>query len=406
MNKLENPFRPGAGHLPPYLAGREEEKKEFTELLKQNIVSTNLILTGLRGIGKTVLLETLKPIAREKNWLWAGTDLSESASVSESTLATRIITDISLIIAGIPIVKETVIGFNLGDEKETSFISYEVLLDIYQKTPGLVSDKLKVIFEIAWQILSKSKNPPSGVVFAYDEAQTLNDHADAGEFPLSVLLDVFQSTQRKNIPFLLLLTGLPTLQVRLVEARTYSERLFRVLVLEKLNHEQSKEAILLPIKDHPLTPNESSINLIIQESGGYPYFIQFIGKEAYDFWVSQMNSGKEPSVPMSAIIQKLDNDFFSARWAKATPRQRELMIVAAIFDQDEFTPKEISIKSKELLANPFSESTSGQTLAALVENSLIFKNRRGSYSFAVPLLSRFIKRKESGFIAKFPQIGI
>jgi hypothetical protein len=65
-----NPFRPGAGHPPPYLAGREEEKREFSQLLEQQPILTNLVLTGLRGVGKTVLLETFKPIAISRSWLW------------------------------------------------------------------------------------------------------------------------------------------------------------------------------------------------------------------------------------------------------------------------------------------------------------------------------------------------
>src|SRR5665213_3950410 len=91
--KLANPFRPGAGHMPPYLAGREEEKKEFTKLLSQDVVIANLILTGLRGLGKTVLLETFKPIALAADWLWVGTDMSESMTVSEETLAVRLLAD-------------------------------------------------------------------------------------------------------------------------------------------------------------------------------------------------------------------------------------------------------------------------------------------------------------------------
>ena len=84
---FSNPFRPGVGNPPPYLAGRDEEKRESDQLLDRLPVLTNLVLTGLRGVGKTVLLETFKPIAIQKNWLWAGTDLSESASVSEDSIA-------------------------------------------------------------------------------------------------------------------------------------------------------------------------------------------------------------------------------------------------------------------------------------------------------------------------------
>src|SRR5712692_9695712 len=92
-----NPFRPGAGHMPPYLAGRETEKDEFTRILRQDVILENLVLTGRRGVGKTVLLETFKPMAIQAGWLWAGTDLSESSSVSEANLAVRLLTDLAIV---------------------------------------------------------------------------------------------------------------------------------------------------------------------------------------------------------------------------------------------------------------------------------------------------------------------
>src|SRR5258708_40276243 len=94
--KVKNPFRPGAGHMPPYLAGRHAETEEFRRLLEQDTVLKNLILTGLRGLGKTVLLETFKPMAMSEGWLWAGTDLSESTSISEENMATRLLTDLAV----------------------------------------------------------------------------------------------------------------------------------------------------------------------------------------------------------------------------------------------------------------------------------------------------------------------
>ncbi len=87
MGKFANPFRPGAGHMPPYLAGRSPEKRAFMKLLEQDVVLENAVLTGLRGVGKTVLLDTLKPLAISAGWLWVGTDLSESTSISEERLA-------------------------------------------------------------------------------------------------------------------------------------------------------------------------------------------------------------------------------------------------------------------------------------------------------------------------------
>src|SRR6266404_5557062 len=103
MEPFKNPFKPGAGHMPPHLAGRGSETKDFQRLLEQETILRNIVLTGLRGVGKTVLLETWKPIAIQKKWLWVGTDLSESTSVSEETLVTRLLTDLSVVTAGIVI---------------------------------------------------------------------------------------------------------------------------------------------------------------------------------------------------------------------------------------------------------------------------------------------------------------
>src|SRR5258708_7011754 len=83
--------------MPPYLAGREGEYAEFDRLLQQDEILENLVLTGLRGVGKTVLLETFKPRALRAGWLWASADLSESASISEPALAERLLADLALI---------------------------------------------------------------------------------------------------------------------------------------------------------------------------------------------------------------------------------------------------------------------------------------------------------------------
>src|SRR5665811_1207743 len=80
--EFKNPYRPGAGHMPPHLAGREREYAEFDRLLEQEEILENVVLTGLRGVGKTVLMETFKPRAMQRGWLWATADLSESASIS------------------------------------------------------------------------------------------------------------------------------------------------------------------------------------------------------------------------------------------------------------------------------------------------------------------------------------
>jgi len=390
----KNPFRPGAGHQPPYLAGRSTEIREFRTLLRQEIVMQNLILTGLRGIGKTVLLESLKPVAHRAGWLWAGTDCSESVSVHEETMATRILTDIALITSSVKVAEQESrsIGYRQPVSKKAVYLNYDFLNVYYKQAPGLVSDKLKKTLSMVWTCLEPYE--VKGIVFAYDEAQTLSDHADEQQYPLSLLLDVFQFVQKNNIPFMLVLTGLPTLMAKLVETRTYTERLFRMIVLDRLSSEESRDAIIKPIErsNHPLRFDIFSVQLIIDQSGGYPYFIQFICREVFDIFQQQLRSGKKLFVPIDAILQKLDNDFFSGRWAKATDRERELMAIIAQAQLPEFSVQQVLELSRQAGVKPFSNSQISQMLSRLIDNGLIYKNRRASYSFAVPLLERYILR--------------
>lgn len=390
-----NPYRPGAGHMPPHLAGRKDEKEEFERLLDQDTVSQNVVLTGLRGVGKTVLLETLKPIALQKGWQWAANDLSETTSVSERKLALRLITDLSVITSGVVVSApaKPAVGFVPMASMETQApLTYEVLLAVYNNAPGLESDKIKAVLEFAAQVLR-----PHGrdrVIFAYDEAQNLSDNADRDEYPLSVLLDVFQSIQRKGIAFMLVLTGLPTLFPKLVEARTYAERMFHVITIGRLTEDESRDAIVTPLTDFPIRFSEESVVMIVTETAGYPYFIQFMCREVYDVWIAHVGSNDVPTVPIRPIQLKLDQDFFAGRWAKVTDRQRQMLWVIAKLDRgdEEFTIQEVVSRSRVLLPKGFGASHASQILSALADQGLIYKNRFGKYTFAVPLLGKFILR--------------
>ncbi|MGE0480143.1 MAG: AAA family ATPase [Phycisphaerae bacterium] len=386
--------------MPPYLAGREDEQREFARLLDQDVILENLILTGLRGLGKTVLLETFKPLAINAGWLWAGADLSESTSISEESLATRLLTDLSIVTSQVVVAAEgdTPIGFTGDRPRRETALDFPTLLGAYQQTPGLIIDKLKAVLEWVWSLLAPIGK--RGIVFAYDEAQNLADHAPKEQYPLSLLLDLFQSLQRKDIRFMLALTGLPTLFPKLVESRTYSERMFRVLFLKPLSHDDTIEAIRRPVqreKGFPIEFSSDTLTRIWSVTKGYPYFVQFVCREVFDVWVQSLNSGQPAlPVPMHAILRKLDTDFFAGRWAKATDRQRDLLtIIAGLQNCDqEFTVQDITESAaNRALETPFSSSHVNQMLTKLADVGLIFKNRHGKYSFAVPLLGDFIQRQ-------------
>ncbi|OKS84912.1 P-loop NTPase family protein [Mucilaginibacter polytrichastri] len=398
MESFVNPFRPGAGQPPPYLAGREHEKIDFEKLLRQSPILKNLILTGLRGVGKTVLLESLKPIALQNGWFWAGNDLSEAASISESSLSTRIIADIATLVSSFTIGETEIkrIGFTATSETVEVKLSFIMLMSLHNNTPGLESDKLKRVLEFVWDVV---KTKVKGIVLAYDEAQILKDKAADKQYPLSLLLEVIQYLQKKEIPYLLVLTGLPTLFPNLVEARTYAERMFNITTLDRLSEEESREAILKPIETEgcPVTFTEHGIAEILKYSSGYPYFIQFFCKEAFDAILQQIKVGIEnPSVTIPEMVNKLDTDFYSGRWSRVTDRQRDLLIIISKLANanSEFTNKEIAYKSVQL-NNEFKSAHINNSLLKLIEAGLVYKNRRSKYSFAVPLLADYILRQEN-----------
>jgi hypothetical protein len=227
----------------------------------------------------------------------------------------------------------------------------------------------------------------------------MSDHPDKEQFPLALLLDVFQSIQRRGVRFLLVLAGLPTLFAKLVDARTFAERMFRVVFLKRLDEDHAREAILRPIAaEHcPVRLDDDSVRGIIVHAGGYPFFIQFICREVFDsFLFNHQRTGRYGSVPIVDITRKLDADFFAGRWSRVTDRQRDLLYLIASLESsgDEFSVAEIVERSREVEgARPFSSSHVNQMLAALASSGLVYKNRHGRYSFAVPLFGQFVMRQ-------------
>ena len=162
MAQFTNPFRPGAGHQPPYLAGRQSEKTEFARLLEQEIILENMVLTGLRGVGKTVLLESLKPYAIEKGWIWVGADLNESSSITENNIATRLCTDLAVFTSSVVVsVNRTQPpGFTASERSVVRTLTFKELNLIYSETPGLPLDKLKAVIETVWAAVAKANGTP------------------------------------------------------------------------------------------------------------------------------------------------------------------------------------------------------------------------------------------------------
>ena len=390
---FRNPFRPGAGHIPPYLAGRDDETGEFQKLLNQDIILDNMILTGIRGVGKTVLMDTWRPLALGRGWRWAGNDLSEAARLSGDALGSRLMVDLAVALSSLTLGERQGRGIGLTRDRAPipHRLDYDALRYIWDSAPGLTSDKLSAVLETAWDGVKDFG--VRGVVFAYDEAQNLTNGGKSRDYsPAALLLDVFQSVQKKGVPFMLLLSGLPTLFPSLVEERTFAERMFRVVTLNRLDAPACRDAIVKPVAaaDCPVAFTEESVSLVYRATAGYPYFVQFFCREVFDVWAAN----SEAAVPVEDIQRKLDADFFAGRWYRTTDRQRDLLRVAAGLGNasGEFSVQDV-VSASQPLERPFSASHVAQMLSALCDSGLVYRNRRGRYSLAVPLLDGFIRRQ-------------
>jgi hypothetical protein len=354
---------------------------------------TNVVLTGLRGTGKTVLMEDkYKPVAQKEGWAWVGSDFSESSFLSETNLSVRLLTDLAVFTSGLNVAtRDGTLGFDTAQATKQS-LSYDFLATYYQSQPGLTVDKLKATLDLVWSVARSQRT--RGVVFAYDEAQVVQDRPAKEQYPLAVLLETFQSLQRRGAKYFLLFTGLPTLFPKLVESRTYAERMFAIQELGRLTPEASREAIERPLQQTKWRFSASAIRDIIHKSDGYPYFIQFICRETLDHLIVRP---KDRAIPMEAIQRKLDSDFFAGQWENVTDRQRELLYcIAQLGRDDEFTIGEIAEVSKGVDGvKRFSSGDVSQMLPRLIEKGLVYKNRLGKYCFAVPLFAGFIKRRFS-----------
>jgi hypothetical protein len=280
--------------------------------------------------------------------------------------------------------------FGFAREPERFSLDFNFLSQLFQAQPGLTVDKLKATLKFVWDIANDKGT--RGIVFAYDEAQVVQDRESKEEFPLAILLETFQSLQRIGCRYLLLLTGLPTLFPKLVESRTYAERMFAIQELGRLEAEDSRKAITVPTEGNRFTFTEFGVDQIVKTSDGYPYFIQFICKQTFDHLKA---NPKDLSIPIDSIIRQLDSDFFAGRWETLTDRQRDLLYCVSQLpeSEEEFSIGEIVEISKQSDIKKFTPGDVSQMLPRLIEKGLVYKNRLGKYCFSVPLFGRFIKRR-------------
>ncbi len=386
----KNPFRPGVGTRPVYLAGRGAEVRRFRSALRSAPeIPANIRLTGLRGVGKTVLLSEFERVAAEEGWATAQLEL-EPRHNTEATLtralvavaersrerlsrATRLRKAVGRAVSGVGGIR----------------VSYEDIVVSFDPTAGREDDDLPhALFDVTEAALDKGH---TGFALLLDEAQVLRDESGRGrEHPLSLLIAAVSALQKNEVPVSLVVCGLPTLTSNLLKARTYSERMFRGEVVASLEASEAREAFVRPLAETEVTASDDLVDAVLETVEGYPYFIQLWGAELWD----AADQAGEPRLSTKLlrlvepdIYRRLDVDFYEPRIQTLTPAEQDLLSAAARCAYPPLAVADIVGASDKTPGNV------NVLLGRLVEAGVLYRLRKGQYEYTAPKFAEFLRRR-------------
>lgn len=388
MDILNNPYSPGAGRVPVMLAGRDNEINLWNSSLIQlekGRTTRPLALYGLRGVGKTVLLNKMYKAALDRGWYVALIEVAEGKSLREQVAFAfdDLLRKLASPKAGKKIIKalKTILNFkaslgilgnyslevDLGDEKG-SFVS-----------SGIIENDLVSLIEV---LLDAAEENNVGVSLLIDETQELSSK-DLGA--LSYLSHYF--TQRERA-FTSAITGLPTLPSILATAKSYAERLYSYHLIDKLTISAANDAIILPAKQEDTEWSKSAVESIIFHSECYPYFLQEFCANAWNVAKNRKIEVEDVECSYKVALAGLDLGFYKSRWDRATDTQKRYMKVMAEDNDNISLTSEIAKKLGLKIAStsPYREE--------LIRKGLVYSPNHGEIAFTVPKMSEFVMRQE------------
>jgi hypothetical protein len=385
-NPLPNPFRPGNGVAPPYLAGRDPVLNAFEDwLIEQPPLHANWALTGLRGTGKTVLLGEFATRAERAGWLTLQRELGDRHR-DDTRLAEAIAEDCAALIGRADALAAMGQAIESGARwlRPRRISIGEVSVDpAYASTTPAPTDVMRAALAQLDSILSHTGRP--GAILLYDEAHMLADDRGRERFPLSSLLAALGAAQRQKPRVRIIVSGLPTLSLNLKRARTYAERMFRHVPVGNLEPDAADEALAIPLAGSGRSFGLSLIGEIVEQTAGYPYFLQFfaaftcsrIGLEHIELADFQRVE--------SALLHELDLAFFEDRFEAAPPTE-QLLLTAMARAGGRVSLTRLQAELHEPVNVPVG-------LRRLIDRGLVYRPTRAMYDFALPLFAAYVRRR-------------
>lgn len=392
MDPISNPFAPGAGQRPPELAGRERELKAFEVVLERvarGRPERSMVLTGLRGVGKTVLLGELRSMAVRRGW---GTGKIEARPDAElrkplSAALHRAVRDLAVrhrapdrVEQVLGVLKAFALKANKPDAKLRD--KWQPGIDVAAAQGRADSGDIEIdLVELFTDVAELAADVGTGVALLIDEMQDLQPD------DVSALCASCHELSQIGAPLVVVGAGLPHVPAVLSASKSYSERLFRYSRIDRLSRDDADIAVTAPIERELAGIKPDALDALFTVSGGYPYFIQAYAKAAWDAAPSDPITADDVRLAAPEADAELAVGFFGSRYERATPAEREYLRAMADLTQgvDE------SVGSSDVAATLGRKPSSlSPARDSLMKKGLVYSAERGMIAFTVPHFGHYV----------------
>lgn len=387
MDPHTNPYTPGAGARPPRLVGRDAEVRDFSVAFKRlggGQPARSFVLDGLRGVGKTVLLNEADALAREHGWVSSGVlecNEDDDLPLLMARLSHRALRRLSAgrrVGAGLKRALGVLRAFTFAMDEQGA---WRFNIDVKAVTGVADSgDPATDIVELLAEVGVAAAEHGSGAVFLLDELQFL------GRRSLATLATAMHGVSQQNTPVLLVAAGLPQLPLMLKNAKPYTERLFDYRTIGGLSRATAATALTVPAQRARATFDQDALDLILDRAEGYPYFLQQWGETVWREAEGPAIKLLDAEAADELVNDELDRRFFRDRYEKATEAERIYLAAMADLGDGRHSSGEISahlgMAAKELSVRR----------AGLIDKGLIFNPAGTHLDFTVPQFAAYLRR--------------
>ncbi len=398
MDPLHNPFSPGAGSPPPELAGRAqilEQARITLGRIKAGRPERSLLIVGLRGVGKTVLLNRIRELAEQTGYKSAFIEAHEGKSLAALLLPPlrQLLISLDRMASlsekakrGLRVLKSFFNGVKL------KYQDIEIGIDI-DAEPGIADsgDLESDLSALFLALGDAAADRGAAVALIIDELQYLSEEE------LSALIMAMHQISQRQLPVVLIGAGLPQLVALSGRAKSYAERLFQFPELGPLQPVDARAALQEPVSEQNVRFTDESLKEIIRQTQGYPYFLQEWGYQAWNLAIKSPIAIGVVRQATDESIQRLDANFFRVRFDRLTPREKEYLRAMAELGEGSQRSGDVAdrlgvkVQSVAPIRN------------GLIKKGMIYSPAHGDTAFTVPLFGDFMKRIMPDSARKIPQ---